>query len=63
MIERFQPIIDITKDDQIAEEIAAFPEDIQHEIYHLMRELMKDELRFVVELQKHRKRPLQGILQ
>ncbi len=28
MIERFQPVINITKDDQTAEEIAAFPEDI-----------------------------------
>ncbi|MFD1362747.1 hypothetical protein [Lentibacillus salinarum] len=63
MIQPFQAIVEITEDDQIAEEIAAFPDEVQHDMYNLMKEIMKDELRFVVQLEKYRNRPLQGTLQ
>jgi len=57
MIQGFKKIIEITGDEQLAKEIASFPKEVQHDIYQLMREIMIDELRFVVELEKYRRFP------
>jgi hypothetical protein len=54
IIKPFQPIIDLADDEHIEKEIAAFPEEKQADMYFLMKEILRDELQFVIRLEKYR---------
>lgn len=58
IIQPFQRITELVDDDEITKEIASFPKDVQKNMYQLVKELLKDELYFVVNLEKYKRRPL-----
>lgn len=57
VIKPFQAITNLVDDETIENEIASFSEEEQTRMYFLMKDILEDELRFVINIEKLRKKP------
>jgi hypothetical protein len=53
LIEPLQKVCKIVKDQEIENRLRSYPVDRQEELYTLVRELLQDELDFVLKMYKH----------
>ncbi|MCF6094522.1 hypothetical protein L1765_11165 [Microaerobacter geothermalis] len=53
LIEPLQKIVEVTASEEIERELLQYPVEIQQELLELVKELMRDEVIFVLMMYKH----------